>query len=117
MIQDNSDDADEVNRLAEITGVPFTVRVSPELRGLLKPNEFLSGLGIRYSDRVKAILVSLKESLIPKKAGLEEAMPKEGVNIPLAMAKGPFIKEELVSIRVEAADDGGETVILLTPIS
>jgi len=116
MAHDISDDEDEANQYAETAGIPFTVRVSPELRGLLKPNDFLSGLGIQYSDRVKAALGSLKGSLIPKKSGLEDSMPKGGVNIHLAIVQGPFIREELVSIRAEATDDGGEKAILLAPV-
>jgi hypothetical protein len=116
MTQDYGDDADEVNRYAEMMGIPFTVRISPELKSLLKPNEFLSGLGIHFSDWVKTILGTLKEDLIPNKNGQENTVPKEGVYIPLALTKGPFIKEEIISVRAEETDDDGEKVILLTVI-
>jgi hypothetical protein len=116
MTNDYGDDADEIGRYAESLGIPFTVRISPELKSLLKPNEFLSGLGIRFSDRVKTILGALKEGLIPDKSGQEDTVPKGGVNIPLALTKGPFIKEELISIRAETADDGGEKALLLTAV-
>jgi len=116
MTQDYGDDVDEVNRYAEMLGIPFTVRISPELKSLLKPNEFLSGLGIHFSDRVKTIMGTLKEDLIPNRSGQENSVPKEGVNIPLALTKGPYIKEEIISIRAEETDDDGERVILLTAI-
>ena len=114
MVQNNSDEDDEVNRLTESFGLPYQVRISQGLSELLKPNEFLSGLGIQYLERIKIILGSLKEHLIPNKGTLEDVMPKEGVIIPLAMAKGPFIKEELISIHAKLSDDNGETVILFT---
>jgi hypothetical protein len=115
MTQDYCDDANEANVLAKMIGLPYKVEVSQELMVLLKPNEFLEGLGIHYSHRMKIILTSLKGNLVPKKAGMEEGLPKDGVIIPLAMATGPFIKEELVSISaVLTEEEGGEKRISLS---
>jgi hypothetical protein len=114
MTQDYCDDSSEANVLAKMIGLPYQVEVSKELMELLKPNEFLEGLGIHYSHRIKIILTSLKGNLIPKKAGMEEGLPKDGVIIPLAMAAGPFIKEELVSISAVLTDEGGEERISLS---
>ena len=114
MCEKNNDDDNEANVLARITGLPFKVDVSPELRNLLKPNEYLKSLGIRYMKRIKTILKTLKGNLVPIKSGQKEAMPKEGVVIPLAVIKGPFIKEEIISIRAALKDDCGEPQILLT---
>jgi len=113
MTQNYDEDANETNVLAKLIGLPYKVEVSQELTDLLKPNEFLAGLGIRYSERVKIILNSLKGNLVPETTWPKEGMPKEGVIIPLAMAKGPFIKEELVSISAELSDNGGEPRIRL----
>jgi hypothetical protein len=106
---------EEANAFAKMIGLPYEVEVSSELMELLKPNEFLEGLGIRYSDRIKFILNSLKGNLIPEKAGVE-GLPKDGVNIPLALAIGPFIKEELIIINAALADNGGGARITLAAV-
>jgi hypothetical protein len=116
MTQNYDEDANETNVLAKLIGLPYKVDVSQELKDLLIPNEFLVGLGIRYSERIKIILNSLKGRLIPKTEGMEEAIPKEGVVFPLALATGPFIKEELVSISAELTDNDGEARISLTVV-
>jgi hypothetical protein len=110
MIQSDSDEGD--NELAEEVGIPFPVSISPELSELLKPNTFLLGLGIEYSTRIKTVFEILKGNLIPK----EECIPKDGIVIPFSLVKGPFIKEELISIRAEVKDDSCKKTILLTAI-
>jgi hypothetical protein len=82
----------------------------------LKPNTFLTGLGIRYLERLKTVLSLLKGNLIPKDGGPGEMIPKNGIVIPLAVTKGPYIREELISIRAELTDDGGKAEILLTVV-
>jgi hypothetical protein len=116
MIQNNSDEADEVNLLAKAMGIPYTVRLSPELLELIKPNEFLTSLGIQYSERVKGILSVLKGNMIPEGGGLKETLPKGSAVIPFNLVKGPFIREEAITIKAEMSDVGGETGILLTAI-
>ena len=116
-MQSNSyeDDEDEVLRLAKSMDLPYPVYVSQELSEQIKPNEFLTKLGIQYSDRIKTILSVLQGKMVPKKVVSGE-MPQDGIVLPLALAKGPFIKEELISIRAEMKDEGGETVIYLTAL-
>jgi hypothetical protein len=116
MIQNNNLDSSDVNGLAEAMGVPFQIHVSPELSELLRPNDFMTGLGILYSERIKGILSILRGNLLPKNKSLKEAMPKGAIVFPLALAKGPFIREELITIKAEATDDDGEEGILLTAI-
>jgi hypothetical protein len=116
MTQNYYDGANEADVLAKMIGLPYKVEVSPELMELLKPNEFLESLGIRYSERIKIILNSLKGSLVPEKTGMEEGMPKDGVIIPFAITKGPYIKEELVSIKAVLTDNSGEERITLTAV-
>jgi hypothetical protein len=116
MIQNQNIDSGDVNELAKAMGVPFDICVSSELSELLKPNEFLTGLGILYSERIKSILSILKGNLLPKNGGLKEEMPKGAIAFPLALAKGPFIREELITIRAELSDDDGKNEILLTAI-
>jgi len=116
MKKTDSEETGDLDALAERTGLQYPVRLSPELSELLKPNEFLAGLGIQFSDRVNAILSILKGSLVPKNSGQKETMPKGGVVIPIPLARGPYIREEMVSIKAELMDDGGKAEILLTAI-
>jgi hypothetical protein len=116
MIVTNGEEAADTSVLAEATGLKYPVRLSPELLELLKPNSFLAEMGIRYDDRIKTILGLLKGNLIPKNGGPEEILPEKGIVIPLALTKGPYIREELVSIRAELKDDDGKVEILLTAI-
>jgi hypothetical protein len=116
MIEPSEDDQNMVDALAQTTGIRYPVRLSPELAQLLKPNEFLSGLGIRFSERVNTILSIVKGSMVPKNHGLEEIIPQGEKAIPLMLTQGPFIREEPVSILAQLTDDGGTTEILLTAI-
>jgi hypothetical protein len=116
MIQSESLGSRDVNELAKAMGVQYPVHISKELLDELMPNDFLLGLGIRYSERLKGILGILKASLIPGSEGQKEAFPKGSIVVPFALAKGPFIKEGLISIKAELKDDGGEKAILLTVI-
>jgi len=116
MTDDKGDEADEVSRLAESLDLPYQVRVSQELSEQLKPNEFLAKFGIQYLERIKTVLGILKGNMILKQNVGEEALPQGSSIISLTLVKGPFIKEELISIRAEVTDDGGEKVLLLTPI-
>ncbi|MDR0556991.1 MAG: hypothetical protein LBG43_03855, partial [Treponema sp.] len=65
-----------VNTLAQAIGIGYPVRLSPELTQLLKPNEFLSGLGIRFSERVNSILSILRVNMVPQNHGREETIPQ-----------------------------------------
>ena len=116
MIQNNSFDPDDLNEIAQTTGVPYSIHISPELSELLKPSDFLSNMGIEYSERVKNILSILRGNLFPKSDGLKEAVPQKGLAIPYALAKGPFIREELIAIKAELLDDGGGEAILLSVV-
>ena len=112
MIQSNDDD-DEVLRIAESMGLPYKVYISPELAEQLKPNEFISGLGIQYMDRITTVIGILKGQMLLQKTGYEETIPKNRQIIPLNLVKGPFIKEELITIKAEMSDEGR---ILLTAV-
>jgi hypothetical protein len=112
----NSKETSDLNALAEMAGLQYPIRLSPELSELLEPNEFLAGLGIQFSDRINAIFSILKGSLIPRNPGQKETMPKGGIVIPILLAKGPYIREEMASIKAELTDDGGKAEILLTAI-
>ncbi len=73
-------------------------------------------MGIRYSERLKGIFSLLRANLIPRSERMKEAFPKDAIVVPFALAKGPFIKEEIISVRAELKDDGNEKAILLTVI-
>jgi hypothetical protein len=111
----NMTDSD-VDKAVAITGIGLPVRVSPELAALLKPNAFMSGLGIKYAERLTAILGILKGNLVPKTCDPEGVLPPEGLVIRFTIATGPYIREELVSIIAELTDDGDQKEILLTAI-
>ena len=113
MVQNNSDDDDEVARLTESLDLPHRVCISQRLSEQLKPNEFIAGLGIQYLERIKTVLGILKGNMILKQDGKEAALPQGSIIIPLSIAKGPYIREELISIRAEVTDDGGDTIISL----
>ena len=106
----------EINELAEMAGLPYQVHVSPELSELLRPNSFLTDLGIQYYDRIKIILHILKGSLVPKQGGPVETIPKQKVVILLPLVKGPFIREETITIKAELTDDDSEPSVSLTAI-
>ena len=116
MIQYNREYNDEVNRLAKSLGFSYRILISQELYEQLKPNEFLAGLGIQYLDRIETILGILNGNMIEGAESPEEAIPKQKESIYFNLAKGPFIKEELVSIKPELMEDRGETVILLKAV-
>ena len=116
MKQDNTVDSDDVINLAELMGIPFSVQVSHELAAQLQPNEFLTSFGISYSERIKNLLNSLRGHVLPNTDGCKQPLPQGGVVFNLPMVIGPFIKEELISIRAEMTDEGGEKGILLTAI-
>ena len=112
----NNGGKDEVNSLAEALDLPYRIRISQELSEQLTPNTFIAGLGIRYLERIKTILGILRANMLLKQNGKEAVLPQRSIIIPLSVAKGPYIREELVSIRAEVADDEGGKVITLTSI-
>ena len=116
MKQDNTVDSDDVINLAEMMGIPFAVQISTELAAQLQPNEFLASFGISYSERVKNLLNSLRANVLPNTDGCKQPLPKGGVVFHLPIVIGPLIKEDLISIRAEMTDEGGEKGILLTAI-
>jgi hypothetical protein len=116
MIEPDEDERDLVNSIAQSMGIEYPVRLSPELFQRLIPNEFLSGLGIRFSQRLHTVLSIVKANMVSKNHGPEETMPQGKKAIPLMLAQGPFIREEPLSILARLTDDGGTVEILLTAI-
>jgi hypothetical protein len=110
------EEADDLNALAVTMGLPFPVRLSTELSEILKPNPFMEGLGVSYSERIKTIFGILKGGMVPGNGDVKETMPKGAKVIPLTIAQGPFIREELIYLRAELTDDGGTAEILLTAV-
>ena len=106
----NEESADNVNALAETIGLQYPVRLSRELSEILTPNAFLSGMGIQFLDRVNTVLSILKANII------QESIPQSGITISIPVVKGPYIREETVSIKAELTDDNGNAEILLAAI-
>ena len=94
MTKTDSEESADINELAARMGLQYQVRISPELSELLKPNPFLNGLGIQFSDRINTVLGILKGNMIPGNAETEETMPKKGIVIPMPLAKGPYIRRK-----------------------
>jgi hypothetical protein len=107
----------DVDSLAREQGMPYPVRLSESLENLLQPNEYLSGLGIRFSERIANVISVLKGNLIPRNGGPVETLPAYGVGIPYAITQGPFIREIPITIKAELhTDDSGKQEILLTVV-
>jgi len=115
MKKKDNDESTEVNDFAESMGLRYPVCLSNELSEVLKPNEYLSGLGINFNDRVNTILSILRGSLKPGLSS-DERIPKNGIIIPIPIVNGPYIKEEMVSVKAEMYDGDGKETILLTVI-
>jgi hypothetical protein len=115
----NEDALVDVTDIADEQGIDYRVMISSSLAKQLKPNDFLTGLGIGFSERMENILSVLKGNLVPHYAGTEavDIIPPEGIGIPFSITQGPLIREELISIRV-ALHKGheGEPVIVLTTV-
>lgn len=109
-------DDEIVNALAETAGVPYPVCLSPELSALLKPNRFLSHIGIRYEERLKSVFSILKGNLIPKYGGEQESLPDEGITFDFTIVKGPFIREDPIVIKAELAEGDNMPHISLSAI-
>ena len=107
----------DVNSAAVSAGIKYPVRVSPELAGLLKPNGFMADLGIRYAERLTAVLEILRTSFLPKDNGAGERLPKGRCVIPFTFANGPYIREETVNIKAALSDVDGKPEILLSLIN
>jgi len=117
MIKTSIEESDDVNALAEAAGLSYPISISNELSELLKPSAFLAELGIQHEVRINSILNILKASLYPVLSGSKETMPESGIIFPVPLVKGPYIREEMVSIKAELmTDDGGKLKILLTAV-
>jgi hypothetical protein len=116
VIEKNENEQTIMDSLVQALDLRHSVKVSAELSELLRPNAFLAGLGIQYSERLKTILQILKANMVPKNGAPEETLPGKGIVIHLTVTKGPFIREEPVSIMAELTDDDGKVEILLSAI-
>ncbi len=109
-------DDEIVNALAETAGVPYPVCLSPELSALLKPNRFLSHIGIRFEERLKTVFSILKGNLIPTHGGEQESLPDEGITFDFTVVRGPFIREDPLVIKAELTDADDTPHISLSAI-
>lgn len=114
-MKNTDDDLIDVNALAKMMGLSqYPVRLSDDLIEKLRPNTFLSELGIQYTDRINNVLSLLKGNLTPDNG--KDTLPKDGINIPMTFVSGPYIREKYLTIKAEITDDNGEKVILLTAV-
>jgi hypothetical protein len=105
----------DVSAVAEKYGIPCRVKVAIPLVELLKPNEYLSSLGIQFSERIDNIMHYLLGHLLPVDGGPDVVIPDEGVTIPYTLTQGPFVREVPITIRAKRQKDGeGKTEIVLS---
>jgi len=116
MKRTDNESADDVNALAEATGLQYRVHLSRELSEILKPNAFLSDIGIQFCDRINTILSILKANFTQESLDSKESIPRNGIIISIPIVKGPYVREEMISIKAELTDDNGNAEILLTAI-
>jgi len=110
----NDEEYEDLSELAKSNGIPYQVYMSKELFNLLKPNDFLSKLGIQFNDRSNAILSILRGNLLTESN--KEIIPKDGITIPTLITKGAFIREELILIKSEIVNNNDNKNILLSVI-
>jgi len=115
MKKPDNDESTEINEIAESMGLQYPVLLSNDLSETLKPNKFLSELGINFSDRISLILSILRGSLKPDLSS-EEKIPQTGIIFPIPVVQGPYIKEQMISVKAEMYDGDGEEKILLTVV-
>jgi hypothetical protein len=97
----------DVSAAAEKYGIPNPVFITGTLKEALSPNDFLTNLGVQYSERLDNIMGFLKGMLVPVNGGPGEGVPEDGTSFPFVLLKGPYVREVPVSIRVERKTDGG----------
>jgi hypothetical protein len=107
----------DVSKTAEKWGIPYPVYITDKLKNAITPNEFLSDMGVQFSERLDNIMGFLKGTLVPKGGEQKETLPKDGASIPFVLLKGPFVREIPVSIRAELKPDSeSKSQILLSII-
>jgi hypothetical protein len=107
----------DVNTLAKKQGIQYPVRLTESLQKVLTPNDFMAKFGVQFSERLDGILSFLKGSLVPVRGSQKETIPANGIQIPYALAQGPFIREIPITVMAELKpDDEGKPEILLSII-
>jgi hypothetical protein len=108
----------DLSAVAKKWGIPCPVKLSEPLNTLLRPNEYLAGLGIQFAERVEYIMDFLLGHLLPDERGTNAEIPDDGVTIPYVIAQGPFIREVPITIKAKRqTNKEGETEIMLSLIS
>jgi hypothetical protein len=105
-----------VSDIAKRQGFEYPVMVSSSLANVLTPTEFLSGLGIKFGDRISNVVSVLQGNMYPVDAE-NETLP-EGCGFDISITQGPVLQEKLVSIKAEQHTDTakGTPYIILTLI-
>jgi hypothetical protein len=104
----------DISNEAQEVGLSYPVAVTASLAKNLRPNEFLSSLGISFEDQTRMLLQLIRERIVPHPEGIPEENEGEKLIVPFIVLKGPLIKEELISVLVMVHDgDDGEPVITL----
>jgi hypothetical protein len=84
------------------------VTIDSELIETLTPNAYLASLGITLEQRKDNLIQLAFASLSPR-----DICSDLKTQVPFMVTKGPFIKEEFLTVNVSCIDDDGKYVIAL----
>jgi hypothetical protein len=114
-VNEHDNDPTDISQVGTKWGIPTPIKLAPELNNMLRPNDYLKGLGITFAERIDNIVGFVFENLVPFEGGPEEVMPDKPMRIPYAIAQGPFIREVPVLIQAKLEkDDKGKSEIMLS---
>jgi hypothetical protein len=83
--------------------------IEPELKKALTPNPFLASLGVTKERREERIKQLTKAIINPN-----DVSDDFHTQIPFMVTKGPFIKEDFLTVNVHRKDIDGKPVVSLS---
>ena len=92
------------------TNIDIPVTIDPALMEALTPNAYLASLGITREQRETKIRQLACAVIKP----MDDMSGNFQIQIPFMVTKGPFIKEEYLTVNVSLKDINGTAVIVLS---
>ncbi|GHV48200.1 hypothetical protein AGMMS49546_38570 [Spirochaetia bacterium] len=103
----------DIHEKAEEAGITSPVVIDSGLLKLLTPNPYLASIGVSLEERIKNLLGLVKANL---HTGKDSEKVEKKYYIPFMVLKGPFVKEDFLSVIVDIETKGEDrTVITLAP--
>ncbi|GHV47985.1 hypothetical protein AGMMS49546_38150 [Spirochaetia bacterium] len=103
----------DIHEKAEEAGITSPVVIDSGLLKLLTPNPYLTSIGVSLEERIKNLLGLVKANL---HTGKDSEKVEKKHYIPFMVLKGPFVKEDFLSVIVDVETKGEDrTVITLSP--